>query len=207
MDTILTILSNLIHHYVWVGRHSLYSDLALGDFTKLNLGAWSTLNFDARPFNIVYSATQHLRFTVDTLQVNAGETALGYAAILNDATIVSLADNMKSTLLEIDEAGVWHLDIGVYSDAARSVISFITKEFATDQVDRCLREAHDSRKLLIESIRDRFECQCTFTKNDTAWVETNNGIHVSWYFEFGQSFNAWFNSMLNIQLSLQNIFS
>ena len=55
--------------------------------------------------------------------------------VLNDATVISFAHDMKGTLLEIYEARVRHLHVRINCDAARRLISLIADELAADQVD------------------------------------------------------------------------
>ena len=88
------------------------------------------------------------------MKINTCQTALSDITILDDDAIVAFADDVQGALLEVHEARVRHLNVGVDRDAARCLICLVTNELATDQVERGLRERHQGRELLIEPVWD-----------------------------------------------------
>ena len=152
MDTILLVLSYLVHHYIWISTDALDSELAIGYLTKLDLGFVSSLDTNTRTFNVAYLASQNLWLSIDTLQINTSQLTIEYIGILNANTIISFRDYMECSLSEVGESTVWYLDVWVDGYSSSTLICFITDEVAADQVDWCLRERSDTAELLIELI-------------------------------------------------------
>jgi len=153
--------------------------MALRNFTKLNFGAATSLNFDSRTFNFFNCTPENLRLTIDTLQVNAYERALKNMIVLNHDSVVSFRDNVHSTLPELGESAVWDLEVRVNCYRSWSLISFISYQITIYQINWCLWEADKCSKLLVKSIWYRFKRQCTLTKNDTTGIDTDDSVHIT----------------------------
>ena len=110
-NTAFLVSPDLIHHYLGIRTNRLDSHLALLNLTELNLGPAAAIDFDARAIDVVYTATQHLGFGVDSLQVDADQITVEDVAVLNDASVVTFADDVHSALLEVGEAAVRHLHV------------------------------------------------------------------------------------------------
>ena len=154
MNSILLILPNLIHENVWISRDRLNSNLALTDITQLNLGLVAPLNFDTWSIYMCDVASENLWLGVDSLKIKSHQGTGKKVTILDHNTVVSLGDNVHSSLLEVGETTVGDLDITVYGDGARSLISLVTNEITTDQVDAATWKTDKSSEFLIEAIGD-----------------------------------------------------
>ena len=106
MDTILLVLSYLVHHYIWISTNALDSELAIGYLTKLDLGFASSLDTNTRTFNVAYLASQNLWLSIYTLQINTSQLTIEYIGILNANTIISFRDYMECSLSEVGESTV-----------------------------------------------------------------------------------------------------
>ena len=85
--------------------------MALLNLTKLDLGPAAAIDFNAWTVDVVYTATQHLSLGVYSLQVDADQITVEDVAVLNDASVVTFANDVHGTLLEVGEAAVRHLHV------------------------------------------------------------------------------------------------
>jgi transketolase C-terminal domain/subunit len=99
-------------------------------------------------------ASENLGLGVHSLKIKSDQRAGKEVTILDHNTIVSLGDDVHSSLLEVGETTVGDLDITVYGDGARSLISLVTNEITTDQVDAATWKTDKSSEFLIKAIGD-----------------------------------------------------
>lgn len=163
------------------------------------------MDFDAGALNVVDIAAKHLSLAVHSLQIDADQTARTYLTVLDYATVLPLRNYVHSSLLEIGECAIGNLDVRINCDSTRGLIRFITDEFAANQVERRLREAHQGRELLFQALRDRLKSQRALTKDYTARIQANDAVHVATNFKFLQRFNACLLSVFDILHSLKDV--
>jgi len=99
-------------------------------------------------------ASENLWLRVYTLKIKSDQRAGKEITILDHNTVVSLGDNVHSSLLEVGETTVGDLDITVDGDGARGLISLVTNEITADQVDAAAWKTDKSSEFLIEAIGD-----------------------------------------------------
>ena len=199
------VLADLVHHDVWVCRYGHNANLTFCDIAQLDLTSSASLDFDAWAMNAGDRAAEHLSFTVHTLQVNADEAARTYMAVLNHAAVLPLGDDVHGTLLEVGELAIGDLDVRINRNGSRRLISFIADKLAANQVQRGLREAHQSSELLLETLRDRFERQNALAEDDAAGIQADDAVHVAADFEFLQRLHARLLPVFDILHSLEDV--
>jgi hypothetical protein len=101
----------------------------------LDLGFIASLDLDSRTIYVSNVASENLRLRIYTLEVKSDQRAGKKITVLNHHTIVSLRDNMHSSLLEVGEPTIRNLNITIDGNGARCLIRLITYEITAYQVD------------------------------------------------------------------------
>ena len=86
------------------------------------------------------------------------------------------------------------------------MISFVSYEVTAYHVSGGPWERNQGGKLLVEPVRDRFQRQDTFSKDETTGVHSENAVHVSRNIEFLKGFYAGFWPVLHILLGFLEFF-
>lgn len=96
----LFILSDLVHHDIWVRTDGLNTNSTFNYGTQLDLCFSTSLDFDAWTFNIGNCASQDLGIRVDTLNIDAHKRALVELTVLNNDSVSSFRYQVQCTLLK-----------------------------------------------------------------------------------------------------------
>jgi hypothetical protein len=130
----------------------LDTNLALTDVAELNLGFVSSLNFNSRTIDMSNVASKNLWLRIYSLEIKSNEGAGEKGTVLDHNTVVSLGDDVHSSLLEVRKATVGDLDVTVDGDGTRGLIGLVSNKVTADQVDTASGKTYQSCEFLIETV-------------------------------------------------------
>jgi hypothetical protein len=113
---------------------------------------------------------------------------------------------MHGSLLEVGKSTITHLDITVDGNGSWGLISLITYEITTYQVDTTSGETDQGREFLVETIWDRLQGEYTLSKDHSSAVDAEDRVHVTSNVEFLKGLYASFWPVLDVLLSFFEFF-
>ena len=200
MDSIALVFPDFVEHNHWIRTYSLDTILAFLDFTKLNLSSISSLNTNSWPFDLTNFASDNLWFSTYALQIDSNQLTIENIWVLNDNSVIPLANNMHGTLLEVGEFSVRTLEIGINRNYSSSVICLVSNKFTTYQIYRGGRKTYKTCEFLIQFVWDWLQTKNTFSKDDTTRIDADDGVHTSRNIEFLEAFGTGFLSIFHVLL-------
>ena len=200
MDSIALVFPDFVKHNQWIRTNSLDTILAFLNFTKLNLCSISSLNTNSWPFDLTNFASDNLWFSTYALQIDSNQLTIENIWVLNDNSVIPLADDMHSSLLEVGEFSVRTLEIWIDRNYTSCVICLISNKFTTYQIYGGGRKTYKTCEFLIQFVWDWLQTENTFSKDDTTRIDADNSVHTSRNVEFLKAFGTGFLSVFHVLL-------
>lgn len=154
MDSIALVFPNFVEHNKWIRTYRLNTILTFLDFTQLNFRSISSLNSNSWTFNLTNFASDNLRLSTNALQIDSNQLTIENIWVLNDDSVVPLADDMHGSLLEIGKLCVRALEIRIDWNYSSSVIGLVSDKFTTNQIYGGGRKTNKTCEFLIQFIWD-----------------------------------------------------